>query len=59
MKGWTEWFKNIDSGDIATFKFDIISWIKITSLPPELWSEENFSSIAESYGQVVVAFFVD
>lgn len=36
-----------------------IAWIKIIGLLPELWSEENFSTIAESVGRVVVPFEVD
>ncbi|CAI9271973.1 unnamed protein product [Lactuca saligna] len=59
MMGWMEWFKNIDSGDIATINFERFTWIKIMGLPPELWYEENFTSITKSYGQVVVPFAVD
>lgn len=54
-----EWFGRLDSGDIAKFSFDIIGWIKISGLPLELWSKENFTSIAESFGRVVVPFMVD
>lgn len=59
MKGWVEWFRRIDSGDIAEFHFDRIDWIKISGLPPKLWSEENFTAIDMTYGQVVVPFAVD
>ncbi|CAI9285175.1 unnamed protein product [Lactuca saligna] len=59
MKGWVEWFWRIDSGDIAEFHFDRTDWIKILGLPPELWSEENFTAIAMTYGQVVVLFAMD
>ncbi|CAH1422683.1 unnamed protein product [Lactuca virosa] len=55
----TEWFGRVDSGDIAEFNFDRIAWIKISGLPPKLWSEEKFTSIAESFGQVVIPFVVD
>ncbi|CAH1442342.1 unnamed protein product [Lactuca virosa] len=59
MNEWTEWFSKVDSGDIATTNFDRIAWIKISGLPLELWSEENFTVIAESLGRVIVSFVVD
>ncbi|CAI9273152.1 unnamed protein product [Lactuca saligna] len=53
LKGWTEWFSRVDSGDIATINADRITWIKVSGLPLELWSEENFMTIAESVGKVI------
>ena len=59
MKGWVEWFKEIDSGDIAEFHYERIAWIKISGLPLEMWSEENFNAIVATYGYVVVPFVVE
>ncbi|CAI9269175.1 unnamed protein product [Lactuca saligna] len=54
-----EWFCKFDSGDVATINCDRIAWIKISCLLPELWSEENFTLIAESVGRVIVSFEVN
>lgn len=56
---WSEWFRSMESGDIATYNFERIAWLKITGLPPKLWSEENFSKIARTMGRVIVPFEVD
>ncbi|KAL7591518.1 hypothetical protein Lser_V15G34972 [Lactuca serriola] len=49
----------MESGDIATYNFERITWLKIIGLPPNLWSEENFSKIAGSMGRVIIPFEVD
>ncbi|CAI9284729.1 unnamed protein product [Lactuca saligna] len=56
---WSKWFRLMESGDIATYNFERIAWIKIIGLPPKLWSEENFSKITGLMGRVIVPFEVD
>ncbi|CAI9298122.1 unnamed protein product [Lactuca saligna] len=36
-----------------------VKFMDLKSLPPELWSKENFTSIDVTFGQVVVPFVVD
>lgn len=41
MKGWVEWFKEIDSGDIAEFNYKRIAWIKIAGLAGVMVGRES------------------
>lgn len=59
LQGWTEWFGSVNSGDMESFNFERITWLKILGLLLELWSEENFTLIAKLVGRVIFPFEVD
>ncbi|KAL4584666.1 hypothetical protein LXL04_009272 [Taraxacum kok-saghyz] len=51
---WLKWFSEVEAAGKSPPRFERIAWLKITGVPIEAWKEENFDTIANNFGKVLI-----
>ncbi|KAI3807294.1 hypothetical protein L1987_23220 [Smallanthus sonchifolius] len=44
---------SIEDMDVNNLQFERIAWVRIRGIPPQLWEDEVFDSIARKYGEIM------